>query len=1268
MINKKQLIGGLNTDDAEVLLAPNEYLGALNIRFVTSENGSVGRITNIEGNTLKTTTIDAGGASAPFSLPSGTNTVVGSKEDLANNRLFFFVKNSNSKHGIFCYDSIADVIFTVVTNNKPVPDIVGGLSFSSYIHSIDVLGSLLCWTEGDTDARMINADAAINANHPTHAADYTYTFPIAYESSTVIKRPPVQALTVSKQKSAGATSTSTNYIKGNSFKFLYQYNYKDAQLSALSAHSAIMPYANSTSAYDYITVKIPFTEKIPDDVSTIDIAVRINDETNCSIIKTFDRSVDDFASHNSGTTQLSYDFYNNTIGVTLDTIQSGTSFHSVPQKSQTLTFAKNRLFLANNTSGYKTPTSSSLSITTSNFTPTVSSTITAAWKYVLMSKTDARGAMRGYASIYYAYDSTGTTAKVYFFESSKSSATPPSSFSITDATTTATNEANFISWYQGHYSAGTGLEWNFGGTINTTSYTTSLNVPSDQLDGIAFFKTGSTYKTSIAFYDRFRRKCGVVDLNNNNKLIPFRTFNQTSFISSLNWTLSNTSAVSEIPDWAYYYQIHVTKSLLTRFFIQDYTGGVYYTTKSSTGTFTHAAGSYSSTIYAVSIDLSRLNAGGRGYTYQEGDLVRLTRNDDAPFTLQVLGVDGKYLMLSGADVGAVTSTTEMLFELYTPYLPSATEPYYETGPVMSVVSPGTTSRSYSVLSGSISGDVYPKAALYGTSTYTIETMNPNFTYWQDWQTNTGWVNIVTKLGTTVKKNSIQFSDPVIPGTLINGLNSFQALNESELPIELNGIQRILLTNKVQVEGTVMLAIGKNETTSIYLGESQIFDATGDSIIAKTTGVIGQMNTLRGSYGTVNPESAFGWQGSVYWFDANKGSVVRYDNTGLFPISDSKMRKYFIKLGELVLKTGVQVLMGIDPYHEEVYLTVPQTNIVPTNTTLPDMVLATSSYNFTTAAASISVSPSTLSGFTYQLGSGPSSSSSFTYNGVNLPINGTVTVTGSTNFEVSLDGTTFKNSVTIPYVGSASSSTVFVRLKTGLSVGSYTSQTITVAASGVSNTVSVSGSVTAIPASVLIASVDTLSGFTYALGSGPSTAQSFTISASGLSPASGNATISVDGNYEISTTSSTSGFGIGSLTLAYTAAGLFANNTIWVRLKSGLTAGGGTSATYNNTITISGGGGSDTVGLTGTVTSSSAPTYYAFPSSGYGSSVNNSVTMANAGTNTLWSDTATIGIGSHIYISHTGTPLTGYGYVYIDGAAWKYNPSTGLIFEFIIPQP
>lgn len=122
-------------------------------------------------------------------------------------------------------------------------------------------------------------------------------------------------------------------------------------------------------------------------------------------------------------------------------------------------------------------------------------------------------------------------------------------------------------------------------------------------------------------------------------------------------------------------------------------------------------------------------------------------------------------------------------------------------------------------------------------------------------------------------------------------------------------------------------------------------------------------------------------------------------------------------------------------------------------------------NLTTSVGSsptITVTPTSLTDFSYTVGSGPSISQSYNLSGSNLtgfPDN--ITITGSTNYEVSTDNTNFSNSVIIAYSSATLSSTpVYIRLKSGLSAGNYNSESITNSGGGATDVnVTCNGSVT-----------------------------------------------------------------------------------------------------------------------------------------------------------------------------------------------------------------
>ncbi|MDF2437580.1 MAG: Protein of unknown function precursor [Bacteroidota bacterium] len=119
-------------------------------------------------------------------------------------------------------------------------------------------------------------------------------------------------------------------------------------------------------------------------------------------------------------------------------------------------------------------------------------------------------------------------------------------------------------------------------------------------------------------------------------------------------------------------------------------------------------------------------------------------------------------------------------------------------------------------------------------------------------------------------------------------------------------------------------------------------------------------------------------------------------------------------------------------------------------------------------ATITVSPTTLSGFTYVVGNGPSAEQSFTCSGTTLSSN--ISISAPADYEISLtSGSGFGNSLSLtPVSGTVSATTVYVRLISGLSVNTYNSEVITASSTGAtSKNVTCSGSVTASAASDII---------------------------------------------------------------------------------------------------------------------------------------------------------------------------------------------------------
>lgn len=225
---------------------------------------------------------------------------------------------------------------------------------------------------------------------------------------------------------------------------------------------------------------------------------------------------------------------------------------------------------------------------------------------------------------------------------------------------------------------------------------------------------------------------------------------------------------------------------------------------------------------------------------------------------------------------------------------------------------------------------------------------------------------------------------------------------------------------------------------------------------------------------------------------------------------------------------------------------------------------------------INKSASSLSGFSYTPGSGPSSQQSFAISGSNLT-NG-LTVKVPAEYEISTNSGTAFTPLTSPFTisqsgGLISPVTFYIRLKAGLTQNTYTGN-ITLTSGSLVENIALSGSV-ALPPAVITTSTANLSGFTYVEGSGPSAQQSFTLSGSNLT--NGITVTPPASNYEISITS---GAGFSAITSPFTitqSGGSVSSTTIYVRLKAGVVAGN-----YSDNIALSTTGTTKNIVLNGTV--------------------------------------------------------------------------------------
>lgn len=924
LTEKKYWKDGLNGDDSDLTMPPAAYCNMKNFRFGSTSNtyGATDILESIGSTVLKANANLVVGDVKPIRL--------GSCADPKSVRIIYFVWNPGGNDAIYCYDVQADIVYAVLKSSQ----LTGGLNFDKYhcIHSCYVLNGCVYWTDNLNEPRRLNIDAGIKLNHPAYVTDQApYTAPLDISIISWIRRQP--GIPVTSQKLQDMT-TPLNYIKNEAFQFFYRYTYRDYEIGTLSGASLLQDYNLDSDDSNYIDITFPLAETIQQDVIQIDLVAKYFNGNAYFIINTW-RSVVPadaaaIAAHNAGTAALTYNFYNITLGVALDPSYSVKPYDSVPRYAQTVEAAKNRSFMGNYTIGYDTPLQTSLSYTLNTLQPSTDSVLTH-WQEVTIyyqSKTNPSDTQ--HIIVYVLQISSVPGLNGYYSQGDPHS--PPLSnptIPFSQLTFQGADETALCASFQpvGYYPGN--IEFLRPGN----DVTVLLNTP---VSGAQVFKGGGKYFLSIEFLDYYGRKCGYLTGSSLKVTVPYRTYSGSGFTSSISWLLSNVNALVEIPDWAYYYSVNITKCLTTRFFLQATAYDAKYATFDSDHNYVFTETNYDPNAAGVAIDITSLNSFGMGYVFSEGDQVVLYESNGNQFILSATGQSGNWLICQLQDVGTLDDPFKHpLFEIYTPYQASQTEPSFEVAQIIPVQDPTLATRRYSVTSGNIRGDIYLLNRRGGSlPNYVSEAMSPNDKYYKNWNTDAGRPNFVDYIGEVTKVDTIAWSNTFINGAKVNGLSTFDALDTKDISAEFGGISKLVLTNKIQLDGSIMLAIcAGGETASLYLSENIIQATTGQQIVAQTTDVIGYVNPLRGSYGTNNPESVVKFRGNVYWFDGDSGKYIQYSDNGLFPISNYKMTRYWklfsdqynVMTPQQIEALGSRpfVFSGIDPHNEELLVSVPR---------------------------------------------------------------------------------------------------------------------------------------------------------------------------------------------------------------------------------------------------------------------------------------------------------------------------------------------------------
>ena len=151
-----------------------------------------------------------------------------------------------------------------------------------------------------------------------------------------------------------------------------------------------------------------------------------------------------------------------------------------------------------------------------------------------------------------------------------------------------------------------------------------------------------------------------------------------------------------------------------------------------------------------------------------------------------------------------------------------------------------------------------------------------------------------------RPNAMMYSGIFNSRTGFNELNQFPIGEEITRAADLahGSIQRL------HAEDTNLNIFQENKVSAALIDKDAIFTAEGGALTVSGSKVIGQVRAYTGKFGiSTNPESFAHYAGTKYFADANRGTIMKLTNQGLFPISSFGMKDFFRDNLRLITNDG-----------------------------------------------------------------------------------------------------------------------------------------------------------------------------------------------------------------------------------------------------------------------------------------------------------------------------------------------------------------------------
>lgn len=394
MVERRYLLGGIDSDTAYQNIEKDAMLNAVNVRTVVSRTQHSTNVRFIAGNTEMDNFYEALVYSAyqphtpPAAYPNGLEPrYVEKGRCVDGDDIYFFLQDYNPTPNVapFTY-TVGMTTYAIPHESKIVKYNIltkeATLLLSEYwvdANLTDEWGLLtnnfldcgvsdgkLFWV--DTIPRYLDLSIDYKAEYttgdlPNYANGYTNTFvPFSADILSLVTEPSVVPLMVTPQTDPNVSSI---FVQQNGLQFCVRFTNQSGFYSVLSPYSLTnLPVTEAdiiANGFDYnntVDITLPLSQKIPLNWKKVEYIVRDIQTGGFYVIKVWDRNNTtqkaEVDAHNSGTSLTFEGYFGNNL-YAIGATDIAKQFDSVPLSATSMALVANRLLFGDIVEGYSTP-------------------------------------------------------------------------------------------------------------------------------------------------------------------------------------------------------------------------------------------------------------------------------------------------------------------------------------------------------------------------------------------------------------------------------------------------------------------------------------------------------------------------------------------------------------------------------------------------------------------------------------------------------------------------------------------------------------------------------------------------------------------------------------------------------------------------------------------------------------------------------------------------------------------------------------------------